>query len=239
MQDKFVDGLVSDDSNQYMVKQKDKGYSFCNCRNIFFTDWKNIKKEEYNKDYYDKYSGENILKISGRIAEKYIPMIIEINKTAESFFEIGSINDRVLNVAKENNFSTTGLDINPHVKSKKHKIITGNFEEVKIDKKFDVIWASHVFEHFKDPIGCINRCKEFLEPNGLLFIAMPDPFFINWANPYTWNHWVVNEHHILWDMDSFIDCVLQQGFQIKHASRHVGVEFYLTSGDFHLIFEKI
>jgi len=60
----------------YLDKEKwyrfpDMGYSFCNCRNIFFTKWENIKdplgwnglKEplvELKQDYYDMDSGKEM-----------------------------------------------------------------------------------------------------------------------------------------------------------------------------------
>ena len=35
----------------------DRGYSFCNCRNIFFTDWKNIDLGHYDGTYIDFVKG--------------------------------------------------------------------------------------------------------------------------------------------------------------------------------------
>jgi hypothetical protein len=67
---------------------------------------------------------------------------------------------------------------------------------------------------------------------------MPDPYFIPWNNPLQWAHWVVKEHHILWDMDSFIDVCLEKGFNLEYNRRISGVYFNNLSGDFNIILRK-
>lgn len=222
---------------------KEKGFSFCNCSNIYFTDWKNMEQAIYDEDYYKRYQGFNNeawVRCVENYSIVYFPMFKEFNFNIKSFLEIGSIHDIILNQAAKAGWTATGVDIFKH--PSEHPLLVGNFEELATVEKFDVIWASHIFEHFKDPLSMVRKCHSMLNNNGLLFIAMPDPWFINHkvihSHPETWAHFHVKEHHIMWDMDSFIDQVIDRGFECVFARRNAGIEF-TTYGDFHLIFKKV
>ena len=216
----------------------DQGYSFCNCKNIFFTDWSNINQKVYNEDYTTKYDTEIVLKMVAEFADRYLPEFIETQ--GKSFVEIGAANTFVLDLAKERGWETTGVDINTTSPiAKKHNCIIGNVEDKSTVVRMpmaDVIWASHIFEHFKEPLTVAKNMYNILNPGGYLLIAMPDPWFIDWSNPLNWGHWHVREHHILWDMDSFIDELLPMGYELHLAKRNTLK--YLCRGDMHLIFRK-
>lgn len=216
----------------------DQGYSFCNCKNIFFTSWKNINQSVYNDDYTARYESEVILKMVSEFVQRYMPEFK--NTKGKTFLEIGAANTYVLDYAKEQGWETYGSDINETSPiAKKHKCIIGNVEDKQTVEKFpmsDVIWMSHIFEHFEKPLDVARNLFDKLNPGGYLLIAMPDPWFINWGNPYHWGHWHIREHHIMWDMDSFIDELLPMGYELHLAKRNTLK--YLCRGDMHLIFRK-
>ena len=222
-------------SNDKMFVEKDKGYSFCNCHNIFFTDWSNMDKGEYDDFYIKRYNEPNAKIACWKFAEKYIPIIKESfgNRSLGKFLEIGSPNDSVLDVAKVNGWHPIGLDLIK--RNSNHGFLEVDFENYEFQKKYDAIWASHIFEHFKDPIGMVKKCAKILVEGGILFVVMPDPWFVDWANnPYEWIHWHIKEHHILWDLDSFCAVLEESGFEIIKKHRNTTYEF-LCSGDFHII----
>jgi len=234
----IVHGLTKDiQDNNTVCKVPDRGYSFCDCNNIFFTDWKNTDQEVYDEDYKDKYSSELYTKSIGVYAETYFPRIDDLNPYARDFLEIGSINPVLLDACEEYGWNPTANDINPSSKSE-YEFLCGDFESIEIEKTFDIIFASHVFEHFKDPIEAVNKCYNMLNDKGVLFIAMPDPFYIDWSNPYLWGHWWITEHHILWDMYSFCKVLTNAGFKLKYKLRNTGGQGFICSGDFHLVVQK-
>lgn len=47
----------------------------------------------------------------------------------------------------------------------------------EIDRKFDCIVASHVFEHVADPIGWLHEVHAKLNDKGIIFFAIPDKRF--------------------------------------------------------------
>jgi len=225
-------------SNDKMIVEKDKGFSFCNCRNIFFTNWSNMDRKEYDDAYVKRYNGAKEKLACRRFAEKYIPFIKESfgKKGMRNFLEIGSPNDSILDVAEENGWIPVGLDLTKR-KSNYH-FLDVDFETFKFRDIYDVIWASHIFEHFKDPIGMIKKCAGILVDGGILFVVMPDPWFVDWSNnPYEWIHWHIKEHHILWDLDSFCDVLKDAGFEIIKKHRNTTYDF-LCSGDFHILAKK-
>jgi len=62
--------------------------------------------------------------------------------------------------------------------------------------------------------------------------------FIDWkGDPYEWVHWVHKEHHIMWDMDSFVDVIKENGFEIVFAKHNLTQEFSCW-GDFHILAKK-
>ena len=237
LQDVIVNGWIKGEKEGELLINKDKGYSFCNCKNVFFTDWSNMKKEVYNQEYIDKYNGEPAI---GCIKNYriYLKKVLEfmVNYEGYRFLEIGSTNDAILDEAKSMGFITTGLDISD--RNSRHPFIHYNFEDWKSDNKYDFIFASHIFEHFKEPLEAIKKCNQLLKNKGFLFIAMPDPYFIDWQNPYVWGHWHLEEHHILWDMDSFAKELELRGFEILIKKHNIDYAF-ICINDFHILARKL
>ena len=237
----IVKGYVPNMSDTTMFSPvEDRGYAFCNCRNIFFTDWSNIDYRIYDETYYKKYQHENYDKSYKKGTDYYFP-ILEGFAKINTFCDIGAINSTILDEAKKLGWETTRLDINETSKDKTHKIIIGNIEDLWIQEKLfgiDCLWMSHVIEHLKDPIQTIKNIHKILSDDGIIYIAMPDPFFINWNSPETWGHWSMREHHILWDMDSFIELMEENGYECVHAVRHGIKKTFICIREYHLIFRK-
>lgn len=235
-QDRIVDGHYNDPENPKTIKMHtDEGFAFCNCRNIFFNDWKNIEQSTYDAKYTEKYQHESINKYFQQYFLTYFPRIRQY-KNHGRMVEIGCVNPALLNLFKKIGFETSSLDIIPH-DWEGHKNITVDYEKYRTDEKFAVVWASHVFEHFKDPVAAFKSTYEILENGGIAFIAMPDPYFIDWQQPYSWGHWHLREHHIMWDLESLCGILKEIGFEIIDSIHNVGTDF-ICNGDFHLIIRK-
>lgn len=216
----------------------DRGYSFCNCKNIFYTEWSNIDHRVYNNVYHAGYDDKTVDKYMVAYAKEYFPMFKEFNPKGNSFLDIGCINSTLLDEAASN-WEITGLDINPHSRNN-HKFVFGNLDDkstIEQLSKYDYIWMSHVMEHLEKPLGTLKSLYGKLEDGGLMFIAMPDPYFIDWKNTYSWGHWHLREHHIMWNMESFIKECEYIGFECVFKKRNVLFDFICTR-DFHLILRK-
>ena len=76
-------------------------------------------------------------------------------------------------------------------KLKTGKCINSYFEDLKIEKKVDVIWITHILEHLQEPNFLLIRCKEWLNPGGIICIAVPDC-----ENPDKLKSSLTNPYHI-------------------------------------------
>jgi 2-polyprenyl-3-methyl-5-hydroxy-6-metoxy-1,4-benzoquinol methylase len=54
------------------------------------------------------------------------------------------------------------------------KVINATIEAAQLDERFDNIFLVHTLEHLDDPVGVLNRVRQWLSPNGRLFIAVPN-----------------------------------------------------------------
>jgi hypothetical protein len=74
-----------------------------------------------------------------------------------------------------------------------------------------------------------------LTVGGLIFISMPDPFQINWGDHYAWGNFVLRQHHIMWDRDSFCEEMEKIEFTTIFKRRNYDVR---RLRDYHLLFKK-
>jgi 2-polyprenyl-3-methyl-5-hydroxy-6-metoxy-1,4-benzoquinol methylase len=125
------------------------------------------------------YADEDALRLS-RQGEKLD--ILERLGAGKEFLEIGACTGSFLNMARQRGFSVQGIEpdlANCSVAVEKHglQVVCSMVEECDFPEgSFDVIFASHVFEHFLDPLGVTRRATKWLKPGGLLMIEVPDQF---------------------------------------------------------------
>jgi len=101
-------------------------------------------------------------------------------KNKKTLLEIGSGAGQSLIRFEENGFEVTGIEPDEknvdliNKKLKNGKSICGFLENIQLEEKFDVIWLSHVFEHTIRPDLVLQKCKSMLNPDGFVFIEVPD-----------------------------------------------------------------
>lgn len=54
------------------------------------------------------------------------------------------------------------------------KIINNRFEEIDLQQQFDFFAASHVIEHFPDPLAFLRKIRSLAAPQALLFLETPN-----------------------------------------------------------------
>lgn len=109
----------------------------------------------------------------------------------------GSKSDSLLELGLGHGFST--LQFNPHFKQ--HLVIDGSpevislfnakhclnsleilesyFENFQADRRFDVIVMGFILEHVDDPGLIVRKYRDFLNPGGRMFIAVPNAKSLN------------------------------------------------------------
>jgi len=101
-------------------------------------------------------------------------------KEHKKLLEIGSGAGQTLYWFDKEGFFVTGIEPDKHsVESINKKLnhgrcMEGFAEDVFPDDKFDIIWLSHVFEHLIRPDIFLEKCKNHLNNNGIIFIEVPN-----------------------------------------------------------------
>lgn len=228
-----VNGIVL--VNKKAHQTHDRGYSFCNCKNIWFTDWANIDQSSYlNPQYTEDHKQDGYRDHLKKLFKHYQTSFFIHGNSGPRLLDLGYVVDYLLDEAKLFGYETTGLDIGPHSGSN-HRLIQADFDKDTIEEKFDIIIANHFFEHIHYPLEGLKKCYSMLNPGGLLFISMPDPFQIDWRDPNIWAHWFIRQHYIMWDLESFCDEAHAIGFKTKLSVRNFDVR---PLRDYHLLFKK-
>ena len=115
----------------------------------------------------------------------------------KNILDIGSGTGISCILLEKKGYNVTGVDPDPknaqliNSKLKKGKCINSYFEDLKIENKVDVIWLTHVIEHLEQPDILLEKCKEWIVPDGIICIAVPDC-----GNPNMLNHSLNNPYHV-------------------------------------------
>lgn len=211
----MTQGIVRQDKGTLIFP--DRGYSFCNCKNIWFTEWSNI-------DLRNRHNNE-----SKEVLQYYLSDMGLVHKDKDNNFLVEEV--FILNKGMGNNKVLVCGNAPETIKEFNRLGFVVDQEH----SKWDIIWAYHIFEHMHYPLQELADFYNNLKPGGVLFIAMPDPYFINFDNPHSWEHWLLREHHIMWDMDSFCDEAEAVGFKVVYKNRNTTIK---VCKDMHIILKK-
>ncbi len=106
-------------------------------------------------------------------------------------------------------------------------IIHTLFEEFSTDEKFDAIEMGFVLEHVDNPLSIIKQYREFLKPDGSIFIAVPNARSLhrligNNAGMLN-NLYKLSEsdlecgHRRYFDMNTIIKLISEAGLKVLHS----------------------
>lgn len=113
------------------------------------------------------------IKKAVKLVRRYFNKIEGLN-----ILECGIAKGGLTDVFSKEEANCFGIDINPRQISGV-KVIQADLNEgfPEFDIKFDVIFAGEVMEHLFDDVKFIRNCWNFLKPNGLLIITVPNLAF--------------------------------------------------------------
>jgi 2-polyprenyl-3-methyl-5-hydroxy-6-metoxy-1,4-benzoquinol methylase len=166
------DGLKVIDKRANISKCMRCGHVFNNPRPIF---------EEIEDYYAESCTYDQWLSEEKRRDEMWKKRLGMVKKARASgrLLDVGSGTGQFLKFAREA-YDVTGTEISfKAIEIAKElydvELIHGDLAGIDFgDKKFDVITIFHVLEHVPDPAAVIRKCRELLEGNGILVIAVPN-----------------------------------------------------------------
>lgn len=213
------------------TKEELSHYWHCRCGVVFQEKCPEIVVENiYNEKYVESYIGMgnkyiNAVKYPVRL---YAPLIEELTY-GRKMLDVGFLSHFFMQEMSKRGWLTWGIDF-VHGVSDSERIIKGNFETHDFkDQKFNLIWMSHVFEHFKSPKNIIKKCYDLMPEDGVLYIATPDTDFIHTRSNSGFTHWRRDEHYIMWSKEALTRELEKAGFDVVMVRRNYEIRF--TSWD--------
>lgn len=248
----------------YVVNEgeSDKVGNWYKCQNGIIFQGEAPDQPTDNAEQVVAYGGANVGSIqeeairqvkskSQHAGRTYAPLIEELTY-GRMMLDVGFCADHNMELFKERGWLTWGIDINQAVDHKSN-IFVGDFETADFDLKgkdfkkklgvetvkreFDLIWMSHVFEHFKNPIAVLQKAYELLSETGVLYIATPEIDFLHKTGVPGWRHWKKDEHYILWSERALKRELERVGFNVIMARRNFSSRF-VSWYDVHIIAQK-
>jgi SAM-dependent methyltransferase len=104
--------------------------------------------------------------------------ILKRYRSSGSLLDVGTGTGQFLAIAREC-FAVKGTEVSEAaVRIARTRygldVVQGQIEEVQLGDGFDVITLYHVLEHVPDPLATVRKCRQLLNPGGLLVIAVPN-----------------------------------------------------------------
>jgi 2-polyprenyl-3-methyl-5-hydroxy-6-metoxy-1,4-benzoquinol methylase len=145
-------------------------------------------QEIYKKEYWDSRRSETMLNSNYMDADsqgkkrRWLSQYAYCKKffQGKKILEIGAGSGQALFWFEKEGFFVTGIEPdkrNVDMINKKleyGKCFAEFVEDLQMDKKFDVIWISHAMEHLVRPDLLLEKCKNNLNDEGILFIEVPN-----------------------------------------------------------------
>jgi len=167
-------------------------YKCNNCKLFFTGNSESIKQkieEYYRKEFWDIVGSQKALdsdftdvdskgkKRQWTSQYKYCKSYLQNKK---KFLDIGAGSGQTMFWFEELGFDVVGIEPDArnvemiNKKLRQGKCYSGFIENFIHDKKYDIIWISHVLEHLINPVEFLKKIKNNLNENGIVFIEVPN-----------------------------------------------------------------
>jgi 2-polyprenyl-3-methyl-5-hydroxy-6-metoxy-1,4-benzoquinol methylase len=139
---------------------------------------------DYSSEYFDSYArhGEMPGGIDGvppHIHARLIAIEARLGRTGQ-LLDVGCGYGNVLQAARERGWMPLGVDVSPWSaeyvrKTRNLPVIVGDVADLQMTPgAFDVVHASHAFEHMVDPRRALQKVRAWIKRDGLLIVEVPN-----------------------------------------------------------------
>jgi 2-polyprenyl-3-methyl-5-hydroxy-6-metoxy-1,4-benzoquinol methylase len=179
---------------------------------------------EENLQYKHKWQSESDLPLESKIILKWIGK-------EKKVLEVGCHSGGFSQWIQKQNCEVTGIEINSKALEEAKPFLMeafcGDIENEDFwknlsEKKFDVIMFEHVLEHLANPWKILKQCKNILNKNGMLIIALPnisnaDSRFNMFIGNFDYSETgVMDKTHLrFFNQKTIREMIVQAGFNIQ------------------------
>lgn len=114
-----------------------------------------------------------------RKCRRQVLACLEFAPHARTLLDIGCSAGYVLEAAKREGLTPTGLDLSSFAvglcRERGYQAVQGSLSAMPLpDGAFDVVTCKHTLEHVEDPLGALRDIARVLAPGGVAFLVVPD-----------------------------------------------------------------
>ena len=145
----------------------------------------------YNLQYNHHFRRPGDIRKAGIMAEK-LALLVNKEDILHRILEIGPGNGLTAYLLKFMNYNVEVVEMDKEtaeelVLSLGLNVHLGEYEDLPLYTKYDLIYASHIIEHTEQPIRFLEKCKGNLKKNGIIFLDTPCTYFVREYGS-TWKH---------------------------------------------------
>lgn len=224
---------------KFICFEKDLLRLYCERCNCAFFNRMVPKKPKYDYKYnleFFKTSDYDKAKIMSEKIVNFAKKMFD----APTVFEIGVGNGWTLKRIQDTGIPCEGVDVDPifcrHLeKTEGITVHAGGLEKLQLKIQFDVVYSSHLIEHFEEPDLFMLKARQLVRPGGFLWLDTPDLDCNDGLKP-DWHHFKTRDP---WEHA----CVLSPKAMLTLANRHaftaVTIERTPLYGSFQALLRKV
>lgn len=146
-----------------------------------------------------------------------------------SLLEVGCGAGAFLRLAAERGWAIAGTDIqlSEGARQSGARLWAGRLKEINFGgQRFSTVRFHHALEHTENPLAELERARELLEPDGLLYVSVPNlaglsPRLKSWQSrwrlkPRPWRHYAALHHLWYFTPESLNKLLERAGFRLRH-----------------------
>lgn len=211
------------------------GWFYCKDCECIYQDKANLEiSTTYDEAYHLKYRDMGPAVFCQ--TQTFLPEV-EKQTSGRSLLDVGDSQPFVARCAHARGWFPTMLDMNPAVKDAPFPSLCGNFEDFDFeDRRYNCIWASHILEHFIDPLVALKKMYGLLYEKGCLYLAAPDAFFVMTGRAV--DYLPRTEHHIIFTLQAMLKHVQKVGFKVIFKGRNSQQGNFPTWLDWHIVAQR-
>lgn len=136
--------------------------------------------ELYNSEYFAAQTNWLIRKRAKELRQRFDKAQTYLkNSNQLNFLDVGTGEGRTLIEGVKRGWNVTGVDIVDNrineAKENPIKFISGKFLEIELpENHFDFVFLDSVLEHVLQPVEYLNKIKNIMKPNGILYLGVPN-----------------------------------------------------------------
>ena len=222
-----------------------QGFHLCKCTKcgLQFQNPRLTFDELADKIYTSDYCPGHEESSSTTAFARQIKNFEELTGRKGKVLDVGCGNGSFLEFAKQHGWETFGADIrlSPETSRLTCPLWEGRLPEVDFGgATFDVIRFNHVLEHLQNPLIELARCRELLNPGGLVFVGVPNlagvsPRIKNLQSKLglkkkQWRHYAAMHHLYFFTPETLKAVVERAGFVVRYWETPVDKEYKEPGG---------